>query len=82
MTLPNYGPYLAGEDTLQYYDQIKNDTVTQDDLLAQKITAPTSDHVFAAAAINTIQGAPGVDGSSTSADKNRTPGFTSGATPA
>ena len=57
MTLPNWGQYVAGEDTLQYYYQIQQDTVTQEALFAQKVSAPTAQSEFLADVLETITSA-------------------------
>jgi hypothetical protein len=57
MTVPNWGAFVAGEDTLGYYAQIQADTITQEALFEQKISAPEAENVFIADIEDPITGA-------------------------
>jgi hypothetical protein len=81
--LPDWGQFVAGKDTLQYYVDTAQDTAdTEEYWFEQKVANPTADHEYWAESVNAHQGYPGTSGASTSADINLTPGYTSGATPA
>ena len=58
MALPNWGAYVAGEDLLGYYAQIKADTAAaQVYAFTQKVSNPEHENKFKAAILNTITGA-------------------------